>query len=84
MAPLLKENWQERLLDLKSGWNSYGALPITPVAIATIEQFATVPTSGGGINLEIHRDGYDIEVEVGPDGKIIGCLMAHEVKNRLR
>ena len=80
MAPLLKENWQERLLALEANWNSYGALPIAPSAVATVEQFATVPTNHGGINLEIHRNGYDIEIEIGPDGKIVSCLLCHEAE----
>ena len=84
MAPLLKENWQERLLELGVDWNSYGSVPITPSAVETVGQFATVPTCSGGINLEIHRDGYDIEIEVGSDGRIVGCLMAHEAGGRLR
>ena len=78
MAPLIGTNWAERLLALKPNWDSYGAPRISREAISTIEHFATVPCPDGGIQLEIHRDGFDIEIVVGPDGTIESALVARE------
>ena len=77
-APLIGTKWAGRLLALKPNWDSYGAPRISRDAISTIEHFATVPCSDGGIQLEIHRNGFDIEIEVGPDGAIQGALVARE------
>ena len=74
---MLRSNWQEQLRELKTDWNSYGSKPITDAAISTIESFATTPTNQGGIQLEIHRDGYDIEIEIDADGRIVNCLLCH-------
>lgn len=46
----------------------------------TIGAFSTVPCSDGGIQLEIHQDGYDIEICIGPDGIIESVLLCHEKK----
>jgi hypothetical protein len=62
--------WRTTLQSLDPDWNSYGAKPISGLAIATIDKFATVPCSDGGIQLEVHRDGFDIEIMIGPDGRI--------------
>lgn len=77
-APTIKEDWKAALGELHVDWDSYGSPPTTQKAMATVEEFATVPTSAGGIQLEIHRDGYDIEIEIGPDGRIVGALVAHD------
>jgi hypothetical protein len=62
--------------DLQFNWNSYGAMPIDPeTAVAALQillnalsendpQPAVVPTSGGGILLEWHVGGIDLEVDV--------------------
>jgi len=77
-APLIGQQWAARLLALKPNWDSYGAPRTSREAISTIEHFATVPCSDGGIQLEIHRDGFDIEIVVGPDGTIESALVARE------
>lgn len=70
------------LLDLPPNWDSYGALPIEPrnVAIAldilneTINtgtpRPSVVPTNQGGVQLEWHTDGIDLEVKIGPGTKV--------------
>ena len=78
MAPLLRHLWQERLRLLSPNWDNEGALPISDAAIWTVESFATVPTCHGGIQLEIHQDGYDVEIEIDHAGKIKSCLIARE------
>lgn len=77
-APTIGTNWDKILQDLKPDWDSYGGREITPEAIKTIKSFHTVPCSSGGIQLEIHQDHFDIEIEIGPDGKIKSTLTYHE------
>jgi hypothetical protein len=68
-------SWQDKFRRLEKGWNSYRAVPIEEKAI----QFASiltemapqiVPTTGGGIQLEWHCEGLDIELEISPDGSM--------------
>lgn len=68
------------LLSLKENWDSYGAHRITPeTTIAAIKVLlsvmqegtplpAIVPTPSGNIQLEWHRSGIDLEVEVNASG----------------
>ncbi len=68
------------LLDLPEGWNSYAAKPIEPRnAVRAVELLfqlkeigapppVVVPTAPGGIQLEWHANGIDIEVYINsPD-----------------
>jgi hypothetical protein len=64
------------LLNLPENWDSYGARPINPTATAFALQLlsetmrtdtpvpAVVPTSSGGVQLEWHARGIDLEVEI--------------------
>jgi len=80
-APTLGGPWRAELSWLVEGWDNDDGKPITSAAIHTIESFATVPVSDGGIQLEIHRDGFDIEICIGADGRIksvsLGCENTH-------
>lgn len=70
------------LLQLPRGWNSHGAEPVSEAAFKRTVEFLTtylvedvtapalVPTVRGGVQLEWHRQGVDIEVEVSPDGSV--------------
>ena len=68
------------LLDLPENWNSYGAPPIRPDVIEYAVRWvptllqrrtpepAVVPTARGGLQLEWHRKGVDVEIYVdAPD-----------------
>ena len=62
--------------ELEKGWDSYGAQPVDPqCAQATVKlllqllnrhtpQPSIVPTTRGGIQLEWHRAGADLEIEI--------------------
>ncbi len=69
-----------KLLSLEAGWDSYGAAQICPLqvvaAIALLRRIvkevgtsrpSVVPTSKGGVQLEWHEQGYDIEIETKGD-----------------
>lgn len=64
------------LLGLKPGWNSYGAATIRPEAGETAFELlcdimrartpvpSIVPTANGGVQIEWHAKGVDLEIEV--------------------
>jgi hypothetical protein len=79
-APLLKEDWQALLRALPPGWDTYGAPAISESAIRTLESFAAVPMGEGGIQLEVHRDGWSIEIVIGADGRIASARLGREPK----
>lgn len=62
------------LRSLKAGWDSYDAKPIDPRCIEKAFQFwrefpgdwTVVPCADGGVQLEQHRDGLNIEIRVSP------------------
>ena len=67
------------LAALGENWDSYGALPVTPKAIATARAFvdrlgdgiarpAIVPRNHGGIQLEWHHDLGYLEFHIDPRG----------------
>jgi hypothetical protein len=78
-------------LDLEENWNSYGAPRIDPGSIGYGLSFlvkamqvhtpepAAVPSPSGGVQLEWHEQGIDLEVEVLPDGRF-GLYFAHPMK----
>lgn len=67
------------LLNLKENWDSYGAREVTKQSVETALTLASVlsddtpppaivPTPAGGIQMEWHASGIDLEVEVADDG----------------
>jgi hypothetical protein len=67
------------LLGLRPDWDSHGGRPIDPANVGEAGRFLAavmdpftpapniVPTSGGGIQLEWHRAGLDVELLFGED-----------------
>ena len=57
---------------LEPGWDSYGAAPIDPRAvdraILMLDSLAggwvPVPSCDGGVQLELHEGGFDIEIMI--------------------
>lgn len=60
--------------ELEENWNSYGApvieLPAIVAAKQIVSGWCAVPTVAGGVQLEVHVPGCDIEIDIGPDGKV--------------
>lgn len=64
------------LLDLPEGWDSYGAKRIDPEsaqlavrvaqALFSVADFRMVPMSSGGVALESHDGGQDVEITIEP------------------
>lgn len=64
----------EEFLSLQEDWDSYGALPIFPLAVEMAKKIIKglpegnwhcVPTSDGGVQIECHDNGISIEIYVG-------------------
>jgi hypothetical protein len=79
-APIIGGRWQTELRALRPDWDNEQAPKIGEAAISTVERFATVPCFHGGIQLEIHQDGWDIEIEILVDGRIKSVLVTQEPK----
>jgi hypothetical protein len=70
------------LLILEPGWDSYGAKRIDPEAVESARQViraiarpdtpapSIVPTSSGGVQIEWHTRGIDLEIELQPNDRI--------------
>lgn len=73
------------LVALPRGWDSRNASPVSDTALRRTIEFllehvadgidcpVVVPTVHGGLQLEWHNNGVDVEVEVAPDGHV-SCL----------
>lgn len=71
------------LLSLQPDWDSYGALPVDPATLEFADGLlartmrpgspkpTVVPTPSGGVQLEWHRAGIDLEVEVVRPGHFL-------------
>jgi len=55
-------------------WDSYGSPAIDRACIQRAKDWVAavlpVPLSDGGVQLEGHRDGYDVEIAFHPDGSV--------------
>ena len=72
-----------QLLRLRRGWNSHNAQPVSETAVRRTIEFLmeylvrgvaapiVVPTVRGGVQLEWHRNGVDIEVEFSTGGEAV-------------
>jgi hypothetical protein len=84
-----KRDLSKRLVDilaLPQNWDSYGAPQLTfqafYAALNTLDALMTprrlipdiVPTSRGGVQIEWHDKGIDLEVEIEPEGSVIAYL----------
>jgi hypothetical protein len=79
----------QRLLALQNGWDSYGARAINRANIATAIELVTtlmhdrtpppsvVPTSAGGVQLEWHTRGIDLEIEICSPSRISASFEDH-------
>lgn len=68
------------LLALPENWDTYGGAPISPLAtLAALRALDVLrqtdpiinPSSSGGVVLEWYKNGIEIEILIGPDGKVV-------------
>jgi hypothetical protein len=81
------------LLSLPANWDSYGARPIDPTtAIFSLKLLSevmspnvpvplVVPTNRGGVQLEWHTRGIDLEIEVQQPERISVCYEDHRLED---
>jgi len=58
------------LAALADNWGDPGSKKPTAAALKTAEAIYFVPLSDGGVQIEIHAGGMDIEIIVSPEGTI--------------
>lgn len=63
------------LAALEEGWDSYGAAPVTQAALDVVRCIAVVPTVNGGVQVEWHANGWEVEIEVDPDGEVRSVMV---------
>lgn len=68
------------LARLGPDWDSYGAPPPTEAALAAADRLMFVPTGEGGMQIELHKGGIDIDVTVSDVGKINYVYISGEVE----
>jgi hypothetical protein len=78
-----------RLLSMPQDWDSYGAPQVDPACVASAIEIAlttmhdrtpspaVVPTSSGGVQLEWHTRGIDLEIEIRSPSRISACFEDH-------
>ena len=85
----MSKGLEERLAELAlllPNWDSYDATVIGDQALlgcrAFMESVSLVPTSKGGVQMEWHALGLDLEIEIAPDGTICGIMQALEKESQ--
>lgn len=76
--------------ELGQDWDSYGAAPIRKEACDVAERLLAlfdwsltpIPTVIGGVQLEAHGGELDFELEILPDGEVIGLYIADDLLNK--
>lgn len=80
-----------QLESLKPGWNGHRAGPPSPRALfnarrvtqflppASVADMAVIPTNRGGVQLEWHGNGVDVEIEIARDGAVT-CVVDDEAE----
>jgi hypothetical protein len=76
-APLYQQLPRD-LYGLPHNWDGYGAVPVTEKAIHAAEWIEFVPTVNGGIQIELHIDGKDLEFEIDAEGRFESLLFIED------
>lgn len=61
----------------KDNWDGHGSAAVTKAAIDTACTMQVVPLPGGGIQIEWHAGGMDIEIEIDETGRIADVWSQH-------
>ena len=73
----------EALLTLEDDWNGYdGENCPTQAAVDFLRCMAVVPLRSGGVQVEVHAGGFDIEIEINPDGQVDNVWLARAEEER--
>lgn len=66
----------ENMKTLQDGWDGRGSAAPSPKAIQTAQNMSACALGYGGIQLEIHAGGSDVEIEIDAQGQIIAVAWA--------
>ena len=55
---------------LRDQWDGYDGVPPSEAALRTAQFLNYTPMSGGGIMIELHAGGMNIEIEINADGRV--------------
>jgi hypothetical protein len=64
------------LRSLGSNWDGRGSMAPTPQALRTAGALCACPLGSGGIQIDLHAGGSDIEIEIDAGGNITSVLWA--------
>jgi len=67
------------LARLEADWDSYGAPPLTEAALRTADALVFIPTGEGGVQIELHAAGAEVEVTIGDDGHVEAIYVSGDV-----
>lgn len=62
----------DSLVGLQDGWDGYRGKAPTNEALATAANLCVIPLPNGGVQIEMHAGGADIEIEICAHGKVRG------------
>jgi len=65
----------QRLRALTQDWDGHGAPPVTRAALNVVAALHIVPRGNGGVQFEWHVNGQDVEISVGPSGRLDGFFI---------
>ena len=68
--------WPIAMRALSRGWDGDNAPPISSAAINTVEALEVTPTHTGGLQVELHCGGLDLEIEVAHNGQVESVLVS--------
>ena len=74
----MTDHWIKLSYATAPNWNSYGGVPTTNEALTTASSLVSVPMADGGMQIELHAGGADVEIVIGPDGKVRSVLWEAE------
>jgi hypothetical protein len=64
----------DNLGKIKDGWDGRGSAAPTREALATAKNIGVCPLGHGGVQLELHAGGADVEIEIDANGKVIAVM----------
>lgn len=64
------------LRELQPDWDGHRGRPPTEAALKTASNIVVVPLSYGGLQIEMHAGGMDIEIEINSDGVVSSVYTA--------
>lgn len=70
------DNQVNNLAGMDDGWDGHKSKAPTIEALSVARSLSCCPLGTGGVQIELHAGGMDIEIEVEPDGRIYCVLTA--------